>query len=74
MTDAQIEQRRAAGRRTAEKHGAEHMRCIGKRGFVALARRLGDNGAAVSYLQAHQGLPKRARAEWAHNAHWNIEG
>jgi hypothetical protein len=29
------------GRKTVEKHGVEHMRCIGKAGFLALAKKYG---------------------------------
>lgn len=32
------------GRRTVERHGTEHMRTIGRRGFAALAKRLGYVG------------------------------
>jgi len=52
------------GQATVAKHGARHMSEIGKRGFDALAQRLGDYGAAVSYLQKNQGMALVARADW----------
>lgn len=74
MTEQQRQQKRDAGRlggqRTATTHGPSYMATIGKKGFVGLAKRLGDNGAAVSFLQHHKGMPKRARKDWTHDKCW----
>lgn len=48
------ERGRSGGRATVARHGVEHMRAIGKRGFAGLARRLGFVGSgrrgALSFL------------------------
>jgi hypothetical protein len=37
---------RKGGRSTVERHGTEHMRAIGRKGFAALARRRGFAGGS----------------------------
>lgn len=37
---------RLGGRATVARHGTEHMRAIGKHGFLGLARRLGYAGGS----------------------------
>lgn len=64
MTMSKAEAGRLGGRATVAKHGTDHMRAIGQKGFDMLVERLGDYGAAVSYLQKHHDLPKLARADW----------
>lgn len=55
------------GRTTAARYD---MRERGRRGFLGLARRLGDNGQAVGYLQKHAGMPKLPRSQWTKNKQW----
>lgn len=49
------------GRATVDRHGIGHMQTIGKRGFSALARKLGYVGGsrrgALRIIQARGGLP-----------------
>lgn len=70
MTLSMAERGRLGGKRTAEKYGSDHFRQIGQKGFDALVLRLGDYGAAVSYLQKHHGMAKRPKSEWANGDRW----
>lgn len=75
MTDELREKRREAGRKggqtTAARYGSAHMSAIGKRGFLTVARMLGDNGAAVSFLQNRHGMTKMPRSTWGKDSTWN---
>jgi hypothetical protein len=75
ITDERREQLRAAGRKggqtTAARYGSAHMSAIGKRGFLAVARMLGDNGTAVSFLQKRHGMAVKPRSTWKKDSEWN---
>jgi hypothetical protein len=64
MGMSKAEAGRLGGKATVAKHGTEHMSTIGKRGFDMLVERLGDYGAAVSYLQSYRDMPKLAHKDW----------
>ena len=59
------------GKATADKYGPTYMSNLGKRGFIGLARRFGDNGQAVGYLQDMRGMPGKPRKEWSKNKLWD---
>lgn len=65
---------RKGGTATFERHGSVHMSRIGKEGFRAVANYLGDNGAAVAFLQKRHGMARLPRTRWSHDKCWNNEG
>lgn len=74
MGMSKAEAGRLGGRKTVERHGTQHMSKIGQKGFDALTERLGDYGAAVSFLQSHKGMPGRPKSQWQNGAGWRSRG